>query len=368
MGNKMQDVEMSSEVREANIRKANKSGFITKKASMFIYPVVLILAVAARTIQLFSNMNFTTNRYIDPSPLKNYPMMVLIPGFILLAVVLLAGSSKDKVLGPCILINPMRLRYDRLNKKIPHAAAYMSVLMAFLILTEIVMQFIEIVHKNEEIVKTLTPDEAEYYSMLTGYSGGLFVIQLFMFFSALTFVSIAVNVFKGEGFSHANCAALSIYCIWKCINIAMMVEENSIVSCSSECVYTMFAYMTAVLFFLNTARFFNGMEKKSTRFWMCFMGYVSSILAAVSVLPRYILLLIPTNYEERLDMNVPAISDIGIVFMTITLVAVFWSTYVYRVMPKLNLGKRRWSKAPISKEYMQIETIEVKEVGNELDR
>lgn len=88
------------------------------------------------------------------------------------------------------------------------------------------------------------------------------------------------------------------------------------------------------------------------------MGYVSSILAAVSVIPRYILLLIPTNYDDRLDMSIPEISDVGIVFMTITIVAVFWSTYVYRIMPKLNLGKRRWSKAPISKEFQQMESID----------
>lgn len=59
-------------------------------------------------------------------------------------------------------------------------------------------------------------------------------------------------------------------------------------------------------------------------------------------------------------MNIPAISDIGIVFMTITMVAVFWSTYVYRVMPKLSVGKRRWSRGPMSKQYLEIENIDIK--------
>lgn len=59
-------------------------------------------------------------------------------------------------------------------------------------------------------------------------------------------------------------------------------------------------------------------------------------------------------------MNIPNISDIGIVFMTITMVAVFWSTYVYRVMPKLNVGKRRWSRAPMNKQYLEIENIDIK--------
>ena len=350
--------ELSSTQRAKNIAKANKSGFVSKKVSLAVYAIVLLLAVAARTYQLFTNMDFTTNRYIDPSPMKNYPLMIMIPGFILLAVILLAGSSKDKVTGSCILLNPMRLRYDRLNKKIPGGAGYASLLMALLVVAEIIFDFVDIVHRNEELMKTMTRDEAEDYSKLTGYTVGMFAMHVLMLFVILTFISIAVNIFKGEGLSHANCAALTTYNLWKTIGVVALVANNSIAALSSENIYIMLSYMVAVVFFMNTARFFNGMEKKFTRFWMCFTGYVSSILAAVSVIPRYILLLIPTNYESRLDMNVPEISDIGIVFMTITVVAVFWSTYVYRVMPKLNLGKRRWSKAPISKEYLQMESID----------
>lgn len=350
--------ELSSTQRAKNIAKANKSGFVSKKVSLAVYAIVLLLAVAARTYQLFTNMDFNTNRYIDPSPMKNYPLMVMIPGFILMAFILLAGSSKDKVTGSCILINPMRLRYDRLNKKIPSGAGYASLLMALLVVAEIVFDFVDIIHRNEELMKTMTRDEAEDYNKLTGYTVGLFAMHVLMLFVILTFISIAVNIFKGEGLSHANCAALTTYNLWKTIGVVSLVANNSVAALSSENIYIMLSYMVAVVFFMNTARFFNGMEKKFTRFWMCFTGYTSSILAAVSVIPRYILLLIPTNYESRLGMNVPEISDIGIVFMTITVVAVFWSTYVYRVMPKLNLGKRRWSRAPISKEYLQIESID----------
>jgi hypothetical protein len=169
-----------------------------------------------------------------------------------------------------------------------------------------------------------------------------------------------VNIFKGEGISSGNCAAFAFYSAWKICDMISLISNNVAVSSSSELLYELFSYMTAVLFFMNTARFFNGMEKKFTRFWMCFFGYVSSILAAVSVIPRYILLLIPTGYEERLSMNIPNISDVGIIFITITMVAVFWSTYVYRVMPKLSEGKRRWSRAPISKQYTEIENIDIK--------
>lgn len=343
--------------RQKNIAKANKKGGIPKKFSLVVYAAVMVLAVAARTRQLYTNMDFARGRYLDPGA-PNITAAVIVIGMILLAFVLLAGSAKDKVTGSCILINPMRLRYDRLNKKIPHAAGYCSLLMAFLTAAQIVLYFVDLVHANNEVIKTLTEDEAEEYSKLTGYTVGQFFMHLLMFFVMLTFISIAVNIFKGEGFSHANCAALSTFSIWKTAEIFLMTSENTALSLSSELVYIMLADMTAVVFFMNTARFFNGMEKKYTRFWMCFLGYVSSILAAVSVIPRYIMLLIPDNYDSRAGMGIPSISDVGIVFMTITIVAVFWSTYVYRVMPKLNTGKRRWSKAPLSKQYTEMETID----------
>lgn len=354
-------VKSDARIRRENIAKANKKGIIPKKMSLVVYVIVLILAVAARTVQLYTNMNFNTNRYIDPSPLKNYTLMILIPGFALLAFVLLAGSARDKVVGSCILLNPWRLRYDRLKKKIPTGAGYSALLMGVLMLAQMIFEIASLVHKNTLYMETLTKDEAENYSKLTGYTGGMAVEHVMIFFVFLTFLSIAVNIFKGEGFSPANCAALYTYAVWKTADIVMMISDNTLPTQSSELMYEMFSGMTAVIFFMNTARFFNGMEKKFTRFWMCFMGYVSSILAAVSVIPRYIMVLIPQGFDERLEMNMPEISDIGIVFMTITLVAVFWSTYVYRVMPRLNTGNRRWSKAPINnKAFQEMESLDEK--------
>ena len=43
--------------RAKNTAKANKRAPINKKASLIVYVIVLVLAVAARTVQLFSNMD-----------------------------------------------------------------------------------------------------------------------------------------------------------------------------------------------------------------------------------------------------------------------------------------------------------------------
>ena len=99
----------------------------------------------------------------------------------------------------------------------------------------------------------------------------------------------------------------------------------------------------SALFFLNVVRFFCGYEKKRTRYYMILFGYAASITAAVSTLPRYAMIFL-TDYTVREGMLIPDTTDVGIIFVTATIVAVFWSTYVYRVMPKLNLtGKRRWT-------------------------
>jgi hypothetical protein len=137
-----------------------------------------------------------------------------------------------------------------------------------------------------------------------------------------------------------------------------MIAGSSMVALSTNRLYEMASRMLAVLFFMAVARVFNGMEKPMDRFWMCFLGYASSIVAAVSVIPRYLLFLFPDPTGARAGLELPDITDVGIIFTTITFVAVFWTTYVYRNMPRLSGGNRRWTKAPISKKYEEMRTIE----------
>ena len=130
--------------------------------------------------------------------------------------------------------------------------------------------------------------------------------------------------------------------IWKLMQIFAMINNGEIIGVYSEKIYIMFTAMTSSAFFIYAAKFFAGFEKKHTRFWMCIYGYTASIFAAVSTIPRYVIFF-SKSYAERFGMSTPDTSDVGIIFVTVAVVAVFWSTYVYRVMPKLNLtGKRRW--------------------------
>lgn len=321
---------------------------LDKKYSMAAYGLTLIAAAAARTVQLRSNMNFATGKYIDPSPAKNYTMWILIVGFILIAAVMFLGKSRDKAIKSCILINPMRLKAERLSKKLSPAAAAVMIITAGLMVFDIISDLSAVTRKNAEISTEENPVFA-----FAGIPVMTWITYVCAIITVITFISMASSILKGEGITKGNCIFIMFFPIWKLLEIFSMFSENQLVGVYSEKVYIMLTAMTSSMFFIYTARLFAGFEKKNTRIWMCIFGYAASIFAAVSVIPRYIAYFI-LDYTAREGMGSPETSDIGIAVLTVLMVAVFWSTYVYRVMPKLNLtGKRRWTKTTIAVRNMQ---------------
>ena len=319
---------------------------LDKKFSMAAYGLTLIAAVAARTLQLRSNVNFATGKYIDPSPAKNYTMWALIIGFILIAAVMFFGQSK--AIKSCILINPMRLRAERLAKKLSPVAAAAMMLMAGLMAFDIIFELSEVAGKNAEISTEDNPVFA-----FAGIPVITWLVYVCAVVTIVTLISMGSNILKGDGVTKGNCIFIMFFPIWKLLEIFSMFSENQLVGIYSEKVYIMLTSMASSMFFIYAARLFAGFEKKNTRIWMCIFGYAASVFAAVSIFPRYISYFI-LSYTEREGMAAPATSDIGIAVVTIAVVAVFWSTYVYRVMPKLNLtGKRRWTKTTLAVRNMQ---------------
>ncbi|MCC8042559.1 MAG: hypothetical protein LIO69_03445 [Oscillospiraceae bacterium] len=353
--------------RSYNVTEINKKGKIPKKASIIPFVITLVAAVVARYIQLTNNIDWALGRYIDDSFAKNYPAIIIIVGMIITFLFLRFGSAKDKVVDFCILINPMRLRYDRLNPKISSFAACGAIIVALLVLIEIAFDIVEIVSDNIVIRDAMDdPVEQKKYNMLTGYSVTLIIQHVIMLMAALTFVCIAINIFKKVGFTTANCGAMATAAIWKALDVFNMAAENSVLAVSSEKVYEMFTSMSAAIFFVLVAKFFDGIEKKNSRIWLCFMGYLTTLLAAVSCLPRYFLLLTPQGYLERSSMGMPPTGDMGIMLFSIAIVFVFWSTYVYRTMPRMVVkDKRRWSKAVLPEKYQEMEAIDENDFSND---
>lgn len=313
-----------------------KKVFLDKKFSMVIYGVTLVLAVICRIFQLKNNMNFQKGTYINPG--FNLTMAVILVGFALLLAVMIFGESRDKVIKSCILINPMRLRAERLNKKVsPKAAASMFV-MAALLIYETVAPLAAQISLNKSM-----STEDEPVSAFANITGMQWVNYAFMIILCFTFISTGMSIFKGDGITKGQCAFLTLFPIWKLFQTFDLITTYQVIGPYSEKCYILMTNVFSALFFLNVVRFFCGYEKKRTRYYMILFGYAASITAAVSTLPRYAMFFL-TDYTVREGMLSPDATDVGIIFVTATIVAVFWSTYVYRVMPKLNLtGKRRWT-------------------------
>lgn len=316
---------------------------LDKKFSVVTYLLTLVLAVIARTSQLYSNMDFMTGKYINHSPANGLTTAILVIGFALTLLVMIFGKSRDKAIKSCILLNPMRLKADRLNKKISVKAGATMLIMAFLIVFDVFLSLSGIINRNKELSTEENP-----ISIFAGIRIVDWVMYACAIITIITFISIGSNIVKGEGITRGNCVFLSVFAIWKLLQIFSMITNGEIIGIYSEKIYILLTAMSSSMFFLYTARFFAGFEKKNTRYLVCMFGYISSILAAVSTVPRYIIYFIK-SYDQRSGMATPSTSDVGIIFVTIAIVSVFWSTYVYRVMPRLSLGgKRRWLAAPLS--------------------
>lgn len=313
-----------------------KRVFLDKKFSMVIYAVTLVLAVVCRTFQLKDNMNFAKGTYINPG--INWTMVVILVGFALLLAVMIFGESRDKVIRSCILINPMRLKAERLNKKVsPKAAASMFV-MAGLLIYETIAPIVSQISLNKSM-----STEDEPIGAFAGITGMQWINYAFMIVLCFTFISTGMSIFKGEGITKGQCVFLTFYPVWKLVRTFELITTYQVIGPYSEKCYILMTNVFAALFFLNVVRFFCGYEKKRTRYYMILFGYAASITAAVSTLPRYAMFFL-IDYTVREGMLSPDSTDVGLIFVTATIVAVFWSTYVYRVMPKLNLtGKRRWT-------------------------
>ncbi|MGN1303550.1 MAG: hypothetical protein ACI4YB_00805 [Oscillospiraceae bacterium] len=313
-----------------------KRVLLDKKFSMVIYAVTLVLAVVCRTFQLKDNMNFAKGTYIDPG--INWTMVVILVGFALLLAVMIFGESRDKVIRSCILINPMRLKAERLNKKVsPKAAASMFV-MAGLLIYETIAPIVSQISLNKSM-----STEDEPIGAFAGITAMQWINYAFMIVLCFTFISTGMSIFKGEGITKGQCVFITLYPIWKLVRTFELITTYQVIGPYSEKCYILMTNVFAALFFLNVVRFFCGYEKKRTRYYMILFGYAASITAAVSTLPRYAMFFL-IDYTVREGMLSPDSTDVGLIFVTATIVAVFWSTYVYRVMPKLNLtGKRRWT-------------------------
>lgn len=306
-------------------KSRGKSGVLSvdRRVSFWIFIAAAVIAVVLRTYQLYADINHETGYYINGSIFLNYTTIFIAAAIIAIAVVIHLGSSKDKVIKSCILLNPMRLKYQKLTKKVSSKAALMALIMSALTMCEFgINAYSAVTYKDWSIVGIC--------------------IMVFQFVAAITLISVAAGILNGGGITPPHCFFLASIPVWKTLEVCNMAMTDVTVSAFSIKIYDMFTDMASAVFFLLTIRFFLGLEKKRTRYDMCVWGYAVAIIAAASTIPRFAMYyLLP--FDGRTFLITPSISDIGLILLPPALVHVFWSKYEYRVMPKLNaFGRRRW--------------------------
>ncbi len=306
-------------------KSRGKSGVLSieRRVSFWIFLVAAVVATVLRTYQLYVDIDHSTGYYVNGSIFLNYTTIFIAAAIIGIAVIVNLGSSRDKVIKSCILLNPMRLKYQKLTKKVSSKAALMSLIMSALTMCEFgINAYSAVTYKEWSVVGIC--------------------IMVFEFIAAITLISVAAGILNGTGISRPHCFFLSSIPIWKTLEVCNMAMTDVTVSAYSIKIYEMFTDMAAAVFFLLTIRFFLGLEKKRTRYDMCVWGYAAAIIAAASTIPRFAMYyLLP--FDGRAFLVTPSISDLGLVLLPPALVHVFWSKYEYRIMPKLNaFGRRRW--------------------------
>lgn len=314
---------------------------IDRKITWVFYVITLVAAVCLRTDQLMTNMNFSTGKYITNDITAYYPALTIAAGLFIILLILRFGSSNDRAVKTAILMNPYKLKCERLNKKQSNATAIFFLVMSLLIAIELFMNISFVISKN---IKLSTEDNPVFF--LSGISTLDWFIYVFQITALITFLTSGYNILKGDGFTKGNCFFFSVYSVMRILQIFAMIKETQLIALFSEKTFIMLSYMCSAVFFTFTARYFFDCENKNTKLWMCFFGFATSILSAVSVIPRYVMYFL-INYMQREGMASPNISDIGWILIPPAVISLFFGQFVYRIMPKLNIsGKRRWSAVP----------------------
>ncbi|MCL2055295.1 MAG: hypothetical protein FWG90_12810 [Oscillospiraceae bacterium] len=342
---------MGKNQKEAKPYK-NKKVLLDKKMSLFVFYITLAAGVLLRIIQLSTNVDFATGKYIDNSFYQNYTVACLVIGFALILAVLKLGESKDKVIDSVVLINPMKMGYEKLAKKIPNQAAYCMFIMALTIVAEIYLQLSAVALYNRE--NRIAPEDLPpgfYFPdfPFLGVPAMKWCVYAFMIVMVITLMSAGTNILKGVGLTKGNCFFFIFYPIWKLLDIFILVGGNEIVGVYSDKVYGLMSAIIASVFVLLMIRFFSGFEKKHTRFWLIAFGYFTTIVTTVSVIPQFLMFII-IDYNLRDNMSLPDITDLGMGLIAIFIIAAFWSNFEYKPAPKLEIkgvGKRRWMTSTI---------------------
>jgi hypothetical protein len=339
---------------------------IDKKLSIPLFIITAVAAVVLRFFQLRDNTDLLTGIYLDRSFSVDYPVMAIIAGLFLIFIVLLFGSSRDRVNKTATLENPMRLPAEKLNLNFHNASGALMIIAALTVFGQMVMDISYIITANRQINEGIT-DKLEKISVFTGIDGGEIMTYLLMIFTGFTLFSIGVNMIKGHGITKMNCFFLLFPVLWK-VSEAFSVffsaqEETRIINLYSEKLYIIFADICIVFMLLSVIRVYTSMEEKSTRRGLVFWGFASGVLISVSVLPRLICMF-TMPLADITAIEAPSLSDVGFCVMGLVALMPLFSGFAYREVAAMTYkeGRRDHWISEIAGAELGMDTMEVKPV------
>jgi hypothetical protein len=345
---------------------------LDRKLSIPIFILTLIAATVLRVYQLQTNVDITSGLYIDRNIMLNYPLMAIVIGLFLIALILIFGKSEDKVSGTAMMYNPMGLPAPALAKNYRGGSGAAMLVCAGTFIFDIFMRISLVVRANG-IINADIVDKYEKIPVLTGLTATDWIDFVLLAFAAITLFTVAANMFKGEGISKLNCFFLLSVPVMKALEIFAIFfetqEETKIINLLSERMYIVFADIILVFFFLAMIRVYASMEEKLTRIMMIFWGYAAVITIAVSVIPRFIMyVLLP--YDQIGVMTLPDIADIGLAVAVTALIMGFFTDYSYREMERMTYkeGRREHWITELAKESTDMDEISIESADEEIKK
>jgi hypothetical protein len=342
---------------------------LDRKLTLPIFIITAAAAIFLRFKQIIENTDLDTGIYLNRDFRVDYPVFVIAGGLFLILLILILGSSKDKMAGAALLINPMRLPIDKLNKNFRIASGTGILVTAGTMFFQIYMDISYIVRVNS-LYNADFEDEDLHISLLTGMDGADIASYILMIIGGITCITIGANMIKGDGLSKLNCFFLLFVVLWKVVQIFDVFftaqEETRIINLYSEKLYIIFSDICLIFLLLAVIRVFEGFEEKRTRLGLIFWGYASTLITAVSAItPLICLIYLP--YDGTGNLQIPSIADFGIIIMSFILVMPFFTNFSYREMSKMTYreGRRDHWISKLAVNESEMEGISVESLDDE---
>ena len=236
--------------------------FIDKKSSIFVFAITLVTAVVLRCFQWTIAIDTKTGFFIGNDVIITALTGVIILGALLISIAVLFGKSETKE-GKVTAFCADR---SQVVKRTSITFASVLTICGLFILWDLVIGFSQIAFAG--ILKI-------FLLALQVLSAVVLLIAAF-----LQYANKPYNALMGYGFL--------IPTMWIAFRAAQLFKNSTVIVNNSQDLLKLLYLLSAILFFVYTARFYAGLEKRFTRQTIVITGMLTAILSFTTVIPAYI--------------------------------------------------------------------------------